>query len=129
MSDRISGPPAGTFHTPAVEMTDRAGQASALEQGLPPRARPGMQARATQAFAGLNQRFHRDYLAPTLQSVARLGIAAGQSLKHGAAQSWSDSVANLPSGRATLAAVGQTLQQVATCGLPTLAREVAFMHA
>lgn len=140
MSDRISGPPAGTFHTPAVEMTDRAGQASALEQGLPPRARPGMQARATQAFAGLNQRFHRDYLAPTLQSFARhsvelrdqtvrLGTAAGQSLKHGAAQSWSDSVANLPSGRATLAAVGQTLQQVATCGLPTLAREVAFMHA
>lgn len=140
MSDRISRPPAGTFYTSAIEMSDRTGRVSALEQGLQPRARPGMQARATQAFAGLNQRFHRDYLAPTLQSVARhsvelrdqtvqIGSAAGQSLKHGALQSWSDSVANLPSGRATLAAVGQTLQQVANCGLSTLAAEVVFMHA
>jgi hypothetical protein len=121
-------------------MSDRAGWTSAQEQCLPPRAKPGMQARATQAFAGLNQRFHRDYLGPTLQSAARhsvklreqtvrLGTAAGQSFKHGVEQSWSDSVANLPSGRATLAAVGQTLQQVASCGLSTLAAEVAFMHA
>lgn len=140
MSDRISRTPAGTFHTPTIEMNNHAGRASALEQGLPPRARPGMQARATQAFAGLNQRFHHDYLAPTLQSVARhsvelrdqtarLGAAAGQSLKFGAEQSWSDSVANLPSGRATLAAVGQTLQQMANCGVSTLAAEVVFMHA
>lgn len=139
MSDRIPRPPAATFHPSSIEMSDRAGQASALEQGLQPRARPGMQARATQAFAGLNQRFHRDYLDPTLQSVARhsgqlrdqtvqIGSAAGRSLKHRALQSWSDSVANLPSGRATLAAVGQTLQQVANCGLPTLAAEVVFMH-
>lgn len=140
MTDRISRRPADTFHTPATDMSDRANRASALEQGMSPRARPGIHARSTQAFVGLNQRFHRDYLAPTLQSVARhgvelydqtvrLGTAAGQSLKHGAEQSWSDSVANLPSGRAALAAVGQTLQQVVTCGLPTCTAEVTFMHA
>ncbi|WPX16289.1 hypothetical protein RHM58_19810 [Pseudomonas sp. 10S4] len=77
----------------------------------------------------LGQTFHRSYLAPAYATASTAGGAVRDHLKTGAIQAWSDSAANLPSGRTTLAAAGQTLQQMVTCGLPTYVREVAFMHA
>jgi hypothetical protein len=59
----------------------------------------------------------------------KLGQVAFDQAKHGVVQSWDDSVASLPAAHNALAALGQTVQQVASCGLPTYAREVAFMHA
>lgn len=95
-----------------------------LERGETATAPPGYGARAVAHVSGLGQAFHRHYLKPAW----RQGVAAGDNLKHGAVQAWSDSAANLPSGRTALAAAGQTLQQMATCGVPTYLREVAFMH-
>ncbi|MGY2289760.1 hypothetical protein ACW9H6_07900 [Pseudomonas sp. SDO528_S397] len=107
-----------------------------LERGEPAAEPLGYTARAAAHVSGLGQAFHRNYLKPGWQaagrawsSVSEQGTAAGTSLKHGAVQAWSDTAANLPSGRTTLAAAGQTLQQMATCGGPTYLREVAFMHA
>lgn len=107
-----------------------------LERGQTPPPPPGFTARAAQAAMSLGQTFHRGYLSPAYATASHVGIAVrdqtvrtGQHLKSGAVQAWSDSAANLPSGRTTLAAAGQTLQQMVTCGLPTYVREVAFMHA
>ncbi|WLH36484.1 hypothetical protein PSH79_04135 [Pseudomonas sp. FP2196] len=111
-----------------------------LERGQTPPPPPGFTTRAAQAAMSLGQTFHRGYLSPAYASVSqagaavrdqavRTGVATGQGIKRGAVQAWSDSAANLPSGRTTLAAAGQTLQQMVTCGLPTYAREIAFMHA
>lgn len=142
MSSRIASPSSTLRHASPIELTEAPGRLSSLEQGQPVDTlpSPSVQARATQAFAGLNKNFHRDYLLPSWQSLNnyrrdicskgyRLGNATTQHVKRGVVQSWDDSVANLPSARSTLAALGQTVQQVASCGLPTYAREVAFMHA
>ena len=95
-----------------------------LERGEPAAAQPGYTARAAAQVSGLAQAFHRQFLAPGYKAAG----AVGNSLQHAAVQAWSDSAANLPSGRTTLAAAGQTLQQMATCGAPTYVREVIFMH-
>lgn len=115
---RLELHPLGTGRTPAD-----------LERGQTPPPPPGFTARAAQAAMSLGQTFHRSYLAPAYATASTAGGAVRDHLKSGALQAWSDSAANLPSGRTTLAAAGQTLQQMVTCGLPTYVREVAFMHA
>ncbi|MBD8094606.1 hypothetical protein IFT48_31910 [Pseudomonas fluorescens] len=131
--------PAGGMAPPnpaiALQPLRRARTPDELERGEPAAPPPGYTARAAAQVSGLGQAFHRSYLAPGWKaagsawtSVSGYGAAAGHNLKQGAVQAWSDSAANLPSGRTTLAAAGQTLQQMATCGVPTYLREVAFMH-
>ncbi|AMB87253.1 hypothetical protein AWM79_18925 [Pseudomonas agarici] len=130
------------IQTPAVSTTPPAATielvartASDMENAQIAAPPPGFAARAAQAASGLSQAFHRQCLAPAWKSMSAAGaaayqggVSAGNTIKHTAVQSWADTAANLPSGRSTLAAAGQTLQQMVTCGLPTYAREVAFMH-
>lgn len=136
---RTTLPCATSLPAPPALLTNHAFQMSTLEQGLGPIPDMGLKERATRVFAGLSPHFHHDFSARTWQSIrstthglydrsCRFGSAAGQSLKQGITQSWTDSLANLPAGQTVLAVCGQTLQQVVTCGLPTYAREVAFMH-
>ncbi|MFZ4967366.1 hypothetical protein ACL9RJ_24225 [Pseudomonas sp. Mn2068] len=119
--------------TAAIELAVRT--PGAVENAQVAVAPPGFTARAAQAASGMGQAFHRQCLAPAWKGMSAAGtamyqggVSAGNSIRHTAVQSWADTAANLPSGRSTLAAAGQTLQQMVTCGLPTYAREVAFMH-
>lgn len=105
-----------------LQSSPSSARAADLERAEPTPAKPSFTARAALHVSGLGRTFHRQYLKP--------GWAmASNSVKHTIVQAWSDSAANLPSGRATLAAAGQTLQQMVTCAGPTYLREVAFMHA
>ncbi len=108
----------------ALQPLRRVATPDELERGEHPAPPRGYSARAAAHFSGLSASFHRHYLKPASQALG----GAFNSLSAGAVQTWSDSAANLPSGQTALAAAGQTVQQMATCGVPTYLREVVFMH-
>ncbi|SFO45616.1 hypothetical protein SAMN03159304_03436 [Pseudomonas sp. NFACC24-1] len=124
--------------TPQIELRHRHPTAdiNALERGEAPVHLPDFTSRARAHVTGLSQAFHRDYLAPAGRATGALwgsakehGVALGNKVGRGAKLALSDSMANLPSGRTTLAAAGHTVQQMVNCGAPTYLRELAFMHA